>query len=164
MPDAFDTLQLPARFDLAPQDIQRAYLARAAALARETDEAVAAALNSARMTLEDPEKRASALLLRLGGPAKEADRSLPDGFLLEMMDVREQIAAAHADAGAIDKWEDWGEHRRQIHIEAVGRLFANIGAAAPERAALLAIRRELNAWRYIERLIEQLHARDDGAM
>src|SRR5262249_24085423 len=103
--DAFDILGIVPRFDLAPGEVQRAYLARASAAhpdragrgggdgGGEAEEG-ASALNGARADLEDPERRAAVLLKRLGGPAKEQDRSLPDGFLMEMMEVREAMEAA----------------------------------------------------------------------
>jgi molecular chaperone HscB len=155
--DAFETLGLPARFDLDAEMIQRAYLAGSGAV--HGDEAESARLNAARITLEDPEKRALLLLTRLSGPGKEADRSLPDGFLMEMMEVRERIEADRGDPGAMDRWEDWGEAKRQGHIAAAGKLFeqAREERPTPGPQVLAAIRRELNAWRYIERMLEQLN-------
>lgn len=169
MGDAFDTLGLPARFDLDPARIQRAFLQRTAGLhpdhgARPEDEAASASLNAARAVLDDPEQRAGALLSRLGGPSKEQDRSLPDGFLMEMMEVRERIEAERKDPDARERWEDWGESRRRGHMERVKNLFAQATGPeggpplpqGPEASVLKAIRRELNAWRYIERMLEQL--------
>ncbi|MGH7130588.1 MAG: iron-sulfur cluster co-chaperone HscB C-terminal domain-containing protein [Phycisphaerales bacterium] len=159
--DAFDILGVAARFDLDLPAVQRAYLARSADVhpdrAGEAGEQLAAELNDAKRVLEDPERRAGALLARLGGPSKEADRSLPDGFLMEMMELRESAEAAGAsgDRAEVDRWIADAERRRKGHIESVGRAFAAVGAA-PTGDQLRAIRRELNAWRYIERMIEQL--------
>ena len=141
--------------------MQRAYLARSAEIhpdrAGEASEQQAAELNDAKRTLEDPERRAGALLARLGGPSKEADRSLPDGFLMEMMELREaaEAAGSSADPAEVERWVNDAERRRKRHIESIGRAFAAIGAT-PTGDQLRAIRRELNAWRYIERMIEQL--------
>lgn len=147
--------------------VQRAFLARSAELhpdRAEGDEVLAAELNAARQTLADPERRANALLARLGGPSKEADRSLPDGFLMDMMDLREQAEAASSDPGQLEHWLDEADRRRTAHIATTKKAFAAIEAAGgvPASAALRDIRRELNAWRYIERMIEQLQSSDEG--
>ncbi len=165
--DPFDALGLPPRFDLEIEDIERAYLARAAALhpdlasgdaeARELGERASAALNGARRVLRNAERRAGALLSRLGAPDKGEDRSLPDGFLIEILEVREQVESAQAsgDPEQVARWEAWGEQERARYTELVSGLFGALGEApAPE--ALREIRTKLNAWRYIERLIEQL--------
>lgn len=167
MPDAFDILGVPARFDLDAAAVQRAFLARSAEVHPDRtagDEELAAELNAARQTLNDPERRANALLARLGGPSKEADRSLPDGFLMGMMSLREQAEAASGDPAQLEHWMDEAERRRRAHIETTGAAFAAIQRAgsAPSTPSLRDIRRELNAWRYIERMIEQLQSSDGG--
>jgi molecular chaperone HscB len=154
--DAFDVLGLPAEFAVDAAAVNRAYLARSAALHPDLaagDESAPrkmAELNEAKRVVEDPERRANALLARLGGPSKEEDRSLPDGFLMEMMEVREQMEAeGTAERG---KWEAWAKERRREAIEDVGAMFR----AAADEGMLGAIRRRLNAWRYIERMVEQI--------
>lgn len=167
-PDPFDALGLPPVFDLDGAAIQRAYLQRSAALhpdhaaapADPETEARAAALNEAKATLEDPERRAAALLRRFGGPPKEADRSLPPAFLAEMMATREEIEEdrASGDPARMERWEDWAHERRAGHIKEVSRLFAAFTGGEPGEgeAVLRQIRQELNVWRYTERLLEQL--------
>ncbi len=162
--DPFDLLGVPARFDLPGPVLQRAWLARTAALHpdRAGGDAEAAGalarLNRAKATLENPEERANALLARLGGAAKDADKSLPDGFLAEMLETREEIesAVASGDAAEREKWSDWAELERERYTREVGELFARVGEPA-KIEVMKEIRRTLNAWRYIERLIEQLH-------
>jgi molecular chaperone HscB len=162
MPDPFDTLGLEPRFDLDPRDIDRAYLIRSAAL--HPDRAgpgpetlnLAAELNAAKRTLSDPESRADALLRRLGGPTREQERSLPPGFLMEIMEIRQQIEAA-SGPGAADqtaKWEAWADDRRAELIRSITAQFASL-TQRPDPGALRSIRVELNVWRYIERLNEQ---------
>ncbi|MFG0305917.1 MAG: DnaJ domain-containing protein [Phycisphaerales bacterium JB040] len=171
--DPFDALALPGVFGLTPAQIESAYLKRAASLhpdlAGDEDAALhSSALNEAKATLLDPESRARALLARLGGDGPgdpSARTALPDGFLMEIMSTRQQIEAdlAGPDADAKrEKWEGWGEERRREHIEHVAELFESAGEhPSPER--LGAIRTRLNAWRYIERLIEQLDPDYDPA-
>lgn len=166
--DSFDMLGLPAVFDLDDSAIDRAYLARAATLhpdlAGEGDEvqARAAALNRARDELRDPERRAAALLQRLGGPGKSQDQSLPEGFLMEIMETRERIEEAMRARDPVQRatWTAWAQGQREQYVAAVAGLFRT---AAGDQTRLREIRRQLNAWRYIERLIEQLDPEYDPA-
>ncbi len=163
--DAFAVLGLPRLFDVDPRALQQAYLRRSAALhpdrvqdplAQAEAQREAARLNDARAVLADDEQRANLLLSLVGGPAKEQDKSLPDGFLVQMMLVRQEMEAALAadDAGERQRLEQWAIRQRQAHIDAVRKGFAP--GSTPDLQRLAVIRRELNAWRYIERMIEQL--------
>lgn len=160
--DPFETLALPARFDLDPASIERAYLGVIARThpdqsgVRADEAADAAAANRARQVLADPERRANALLARLGGPAKEQDQSLPDGFLMEMMETREAIESAFARGEDRSRWREWAAGQRRMYIARVAQLFGSLPAGGASSQPLRDIRRELNAWRYVERLIEQL--------
>jgi molecular chaperone HscB len=172
--DPFDSLGVPPRFGIEPAEIDQAYIARSASLhpdiAGQNAEAMRemAELNKARSVLQDPEWRADALLLRLGGPGREQHRHLPPEFLLEMMEVREQVEAAMATTDPAqrqaerERWEAWAEDQRGEAIREVGAMFAVL-PPDPPAAALAAIRTRLNAWRYIERLIEQLDPDYDPA-
>ena len=167
--DVFDLLGVPARFDVDRAVIQRAYLSKAASAHPDIDsgedaDIQSAALNRARAVLEDPERRAGALLERMGGPGKGEDKSLPPGFLMSIMETREEIemALASRDAQECRRWEAWAQEQRGEYQARVGRLFEAAGDSR-DAAALRAIRQELNAWRYIERLIEQLDPDYDPA-
>ena len=161
--DPFDVLALPARFDLEPPVIEQAYLARVALnhpdlVSGDSDSVTsAAALNDARQTLLDPELRARALLLSLG--FTDTSDALPDGFLMEIMDVRMQLeeATQSKNPEAIAKLRQWADDERRSYTSKVGELFAQLESAdEPERAdTVSALRTTLNAWRYIERMIEQ---------
>lgn len=166
MPDPFETLGLPPKFDIAQADLRAAYLARVSRLhpdALGTDDE-AAQINDAKKVLEDPESRARALLARLdpqsdppSDPPSDkggaADPSvLPDGFLMEIMEIREAMESASDPA----RFQELADARRTAHIARVSRLFA--AADPPSDAQLAEIRAELNAWRYTERMIEQIDA------
>ncbi|MDX2017771.1 MAG: DnaJ domain-containing protein [Planctomycetota bacterium] len=161
--DAFDLLGLEPRFDLDPARLERAYLSRAARLHPDLASgnpdapAKAAALNHAKATLSDPEARANLLLARLGGPAKDQDKSLPAGFLMDILETRERAEAdlASADPARLAPWKSWTNDQRAAYAQRVSELFA-AALAQPHPDTLRAIRLELNAWRYIERLAEQL--------
>jgi curved DNA-binding protein CbpA len=161
--EPFAILGIEPAFDLPPGRVEKAYLSRVAQihpdLARDEDAASRAAiLNEARATLLDPERRAGALLQKLGGPSPEADRSLPASFLAEMLEVREETEAAVAtgDQPRIEHWRTWAADRRRAVIAEVSSLFASAGSP-PVESSLREIRRMLNAWRYVERMLEQLH-------
>lgn len=159
----FAILNLPLQFDLAPATLEAAYLQRVAAahpdtaadLAADSDDVSIEALNQAKAALLDDETRANLLLTLLGGPDKSADQSLPEGFLMDIMQTRQQIESdlASGDPGARAKWEGWAESQRAGTLQRLAPMFAQAESDAAVRGA---IRTELNAWRYLERLLEQL--------
>ncbi len=167
--DPFDVLALPPRFGLDGATIERAYLARAAAIHPDLADPDAevqadaarrsAALNTARAALLDPERRAIALLARMGGPSASESRELPDGFLMDMMQTRERIEEELAENPdeARPRWRGWASDQRDRHAAEVASLFES---AEHDAEVLAEIRRRLNAWRYIERLAEQLELDD----
>ncbi|MGH7243476.1 MAG: iron-sulfur cluster co-chaperone HscB C-terminal domain-containing protein [Phycisphaerales bacterium] len=162
-PNPFQLLGLPARFEVDEASLRRAYLAKVSAIHPDLADAddsqgASADLNRAREALANPESRANILLSLLGGPAKEADKSLPPAFLMEMMETREAIEAALASGQANEraKWTAWGIEQRASYIAQVGAQFRALDPVAPTAANFKTIRTTLNAWRYIERLIEQL--------
>jgi len=152
--DPFQLLGLPQAFGIDRARVESAYLTRIAELhpdlaAGDPDAtAKTAGLNRARTILGDDEQRAVALLGLLGGPGGDA---LPDGFLMEIMDIRMQIEDELGDPEARTTWRAWADRRREGHMERVARFFES---TTPD--SLAAVRMELNAWLYTERLIEQL--------
>jgi len=167
MDHPFAVLGLPLRYDIDRETVERAYLSRAAQihpdLAGDEDEVAvsAAALNRAKRVLLNDELRADALLTGLGGPAKEQDKSLPPGFLMEMMETREAVESAivSGSEGEREKWQRWAVGERGRYRSIVSGLFE----LNPDAGNLRDVRVQLNAWRYIERLIEQLDPRYDPA-
>jgi len=164
--DPFALLGLPRRFVVDAAQLQAAWLRRTAALhpdriADPMQQAEAARnsarLNDARKMLHDHEQRANALLSLLGGPAKEQDKSLPDGFLMDILDVRQRMEEAQAsgDDAELRKFETWANQQRSEYISQLTSLF-EAAAASPDPDLLRQIRQLLNAWRYIERMREQV--------
>ncbi|MGP1347789.1 MAG: iron-sulfur cluster co-chaperone HscB C-terminal domain-containing protein [Phycisphaerales bacterium] len=162
-PDPFDLIGVEARFELDAGEVRRRWLAHAARLhpdvAPDPDECgrALARLSRAREILENPELRADTLLVRLGGPTRERCRDLPDGFLIEMMAVREELEESEqdSDAEAVARWGEWAEERRAAMTEEMRERFASL-SDPPGAEELRAIRERLNAWRYIERMLEQM--------
>ncbi|MFU8828331.1 MAG: iron-sulfur cluster co-chaperone HscB C-terminal domain-containing protein [Phycisphaerales bacterium] len=113
------------------------------------------AINRAYRTLSDPEAAANALLERSGEDAANRSKALPDGFLIEMLEIRDELEEAKAtkDPERIAKLEAWADEQRGMWTARVTEQFAAHSEGNDQRDA---IRESLNAWRYIERLIEQL--------
>lgn len=164
----FETLGLAPVYRVDRDQIERAYRTRLASAHPDTASGGLgldpASLNKARASLLDDEQRAVALLELLGGPGASECKDLPDGFLMEMMDTRQQIEEAIESGGEQqrERWERWGIEQRRAHRERIAELFDALGDE-PDARGLRAIRVELNAWRYIERLIEQLDPEYDPA-
>lgn len=167
-PDPFAFFGLPRRFDVDLNAVRRASLQRLSEVHPDRAggtgtgaEGSAAAVNAAREVLEDPERRAEVLLrLMVAGSPHEAvasETNLPPAFLAEVMEVREQVeeAAANADSTVLEHWEEWACQRRCDHIRTVGELFREAERGG-DAGVFHRLRQELNKWRYTERLIEQL--------
>ena len=162
MTDHFERLGLPRRFSLDPAALEAAYLDRSRAVhpdfhhsssvgERAASEALAAAINESYTTLKDPFRRSEHLLALLGGPTAAEVKDIPPAFLMEMMDLREEIE--RADAAGKARHE--ADARRRL-----GSLFAGLiplfDKAGENPAARLAIRKELNAAKYLKGILRDL--------
>lgn len=166
MTDPFAIFDLPRRFDLDAGQLHQRFIALTATAHpdRFTDplrqaEAMerTAEINEAYALLNDPEQRANVLLQLLGGPAKESDKSLPPDLLMQMMAVREQmeLAVANDDRPALDRLQQWAAEQRHAHLQTLHDMFSQAGEPiAPDLARR--IRTELNAMRYIQRMLDQM--------
>ncbi|WP_428389588.1 Fe-S protein assembly co-chaperone HscB [Mucisphaera sp.] len=160
MDNPFHTLGLPPSFDLDHATIEATYLTLAAQTHpdRFTDpieqaEAAeqASAINLARDTLKDPEKRAKALLALRGESDPQNQDSLPPDFLMDVMEIRERLDSA-IEANNLSELADlreWAQTTRENHLKTLANQFAN---DAPSRQ----IRMELNTLRYIQRMLDQM--------
>lgn len=115
-----------------------------------------ARLNQAWAVIENEELRANHLLERMGGPSASEDRSLPPAFLQQMLEVREDMeqALASADPQQRARVEAWASSERARLRSSVADLFIRFGGGEDLGGE---IRLQLNEWRYIERMIEQLN-------
>jgi molecular chaperone HscB len=162
--DAFEVFGFPRTFSIDPAELDR----RFAELSRQThpdlagDDAekqieamdLSAKVNGAQRLLSDKESRANLLLELLGGPSREADKRLPEGFLPIIMMVREELADAQleGDDERVNSIEDDAKAQQAARLAEIGRLFER--HATEEN--LKNIRLELNALRYYQRLLEQV--------
>jgi molecular chaperone HscB len=164
MHDAFDVMGLEPGFALDTAELQRRFVALSAEAHpdRYTDPieqadaaARAAKINEAYRVLRDPASRAEALLAQRGGPGKGDDKSLPSDLLMEVMEVRESMeqAIADDDQAKLAELRQWAEQRQTAHLEKIAELFAS-GDDPVETGK--AVRLELNALRYAERMLEQM--------
>lgn len=160
----FQILALEPSFTVSPENIQRAYLKKLSTthpdLVSPSDQPQLdpATLNQARDTLLNDEARANLMLALIDGPSP-TDTSLPDGFLLHMMQLRTQIEEElQSDPDeARPHWQSWANDQRQQTIQTISALFTNLESPPPDADTIKqTIRTHLNAWRYTERLIEQL--------
>ncbi|MGJ8636284.1 MAG: hypothetical protein ACSHX5_05530 [Phycisphaerales bacterium] len=168
----FEILGLLPSFSVTPNDIQRAYLARLSSAhpdisAAPTAESIdPATLNTARDTLLDDEARANLMLDLMDGPPP-SNHSLPDGYLMEMMELRTQIEEELEENPdeARPRWQQWADDRAKETVAEITGLFEAVQAVDPDEANALKlqIRIQLNAWRYTSRLIEQLDPTYDPA-
>lgn len=170
--NAFETLGVPARFDLDEADLQKRFIRlssehhpdRYTDPLDQADAAErAAAVNEAYRLLRDPESRALTLLaVLLGGETKAEDKELPPGFLMEVMEVRERMEEAQAnhDAATLTEIGDWAKAQKAEQLSRIAALFKKAtGEEAGARGATLReVRRSLNALRYFERMGEGLSA------
>lgn len=158
--DPFSLLGVPLRFDLPTAELRARWMRTAAAAHPDATGAGAdasTAINAAYHELSDPLRRASALLARLGAPAVP-DPGLPSEFLLEAMEIREQVDAARGDPGALAaiRAEVLVRHRQANDEIAAGFSAMQGAATAPDAPATSAILGSMNLSRALARVLEQI--------
>lgn len=137
----------PDRYASAPGSERRAALSRAIEV------------NAALRVLKDPVKRAEALLARAGArTGEEAETKAPAGLLMEMMELREALAAASAkkDGEALAGLVAEVEGRERATLEGLAR--ALDGAPGPDVSSALPLLGEL---RYLRRFLEEASALEE---
>jgi molecular chaperone HscB len=167
--DAFALLGLPAQFDLDPKVIEQAFFERSKELhpdrfaSAPAAERVAAlsrsrALNDAYATLKKPVPRAEYLLARAGVAIGENERIADTAFLMEILEMREELAEARVAKRTSEIQKLCGDMkaRRKRVVEALVPLFDNHD--------LPAIKDQLITLRYLDRYLEECDtALDDEA-
>jgi molecular chaperone HscB len=168
--DYFSLLGLPAIYDVDKDELESRYLARSrevhpdrfvGADARARVEALGATmeLNEAYKILRDDARRAEHLLAR-HGLTIGGNEQLDPGFLMEVLEAREELAEAQAagDQAAIARLEDAMLDRRDAALAEIARLWEVVEAGpdsmSDEAQPLEAIRRELIVLRYVARYLE----------
>lgn len=128
--------------------------------AREAAERATASINAAKEILGDDQRRADWLVVALGGPTRDADREMPQAFLMEVLEWNEVLEEARdakaSDRGALERLA--GE-LASAKDEALAAIRAALVPLPEHGAARLAdVRRQLNALRYVDRALGEVHA------
>ncbi len=166
----YERLGLPRRFSVDLAELERLYLAKsrevhpdfhslASADAQAKSLVDTAAVNEAYITLKDSFRRADYLMQLLGGPTATQHKDMTQMFLMEMMDLREELEQAktsHSEE-AIEKMERDLSSRFDDAMQSVAKQFEKIEAGAEAEAILLQIRKELNAAKVIRGLLRDVH-------
>jgi molecular chaperone HscB len=171
MSDHFERLGLPRRFNLDAAAIEREYLARSREvhpdfflsggdLEQRASMEASAALNEAYAVLRDPFRRAEHLLQLRGGSSASEMKQMPVEFLEEMLELRMAIEEikANPDSPEFLAMEKDLANRREKLLNEVGRSFDRAPPANDPQRYLMEIRQLLNATKYVQGLLRDLHA------
>lgn len=162
--DPFAMLGLPRRFDLDARALRSAWMQRVAAAHPDASGGAgeAALLNEAQRTLADPLARAAAIL-ELGGAPATDERALPEGFLIEMMELREAADEAAGDPARQQALLGEARARRESGLARIAAAFAR-GDGAVDADTAHEVRMAMNIVRSFDRMIEQLAREGAGGV
>ena len=171
-PDPFAALGLEPRYDVDPRALEDRFrqLSRevhpdrfAAAPASERAQALVRtrALNDAYQLLRRPQRRAEALLARRGVVISDRE-TLEPAFLMEILELREELAGARAarDSAAVARLAAAMRARQRALLDGLTPRFAALGGP-DDAAALAAIKRDLITLRYVDRYLDECDAAED---
>ena len=172
-PTPFAALGLAPSWEVDSKDLKRRLLrfsrhlhpdffATAGETTRELAERGSAVLNAAYETLSDPFRRADWLVVDLGGPSDSDERQMKREFLVQVLEWNETLEDARSsppgspERRALTDFSSSLRVERNQRLEAVGEVLTPL----PERGSptLREARRELNAVRYIDRVLTDLEA------
>lgn len=166
--NAFELLGMKASFDIDSDALEKKYMQLCFEhhpdkftdpIEQIEASETSAEINAAYQAIKEPESRANVLLSVLGGPDSSDDKSLPPTLLVDMLEIREEMEAAQysQDTTKLTELKQWANTERQAYLNRVRELFKQVETAdKTNEKTLQSIRMQLNALRYIERMIEQL--------
>lgn len=170
--DYFDLLGIPRRYQVDIAELERRYLERSKEVHPDRFATAEAArrvqalqesmeLNRAYNTLKKPVPRAEYLLAAQGVDIGDNEQ-LDPGFLMHVLEAREELAEARAagDAARLSRLRDEMERERAAAQERVADQFA-AWEGDGDGAHLQAIKRELILLRYVRRYLEQFDDDED---
>lgn len=169
--DPFELLGITPSFDIDLQSLKPRIRRRIASLHPDrfsdpvdVDRATrdSARLNAAWKLIEDEERRANLLLVRLGGSAPEEDRSLPPEFLQEMLTTRMELEEAieSSDSEEITRLRDWAVSMMNELRDRVRQGLFELEQGTGDAGS---VRLDLNVWRYIQRMSDELASASDSS-
>ncbi len=167
--DHFERLGLPRRFSIEKAELERQYLARSRAVHPDFFQAAgdleqrasldsSAGLNEAYSALSDPFRRADYLLQLEGGPTAAEMKSMPAVFLEEMLELRMEIEEIKQERDT-DRFEDLAKRLAAQQSGLLAEIEKQYKSEMSDRQSRLReIRQLLNATKYVQGLIRDLHA------
>lgn len=170
--DHFGRFGLPVKFQLDFEELERRYLdlsrrlhpdkmVRAPAAVQSRALVLSSQLNESHRILADERARADYLVTLYGGPSADQEKKVPQAFLVEQMDLREELEDAEDDPQALEALLDRVAPEEMHSLQRVRELFA--GDSLPDAATLVAIRRELNQLKYWTNLSSEIRHHLQGA-
>lgn len=111
-------------------------------------------LTDSYRVLSDPELRARSLLALSGLELAEDKDKLPPDLLMEVMEVREEMESAieSGDQAELDRLRSWAIDQRVGYLDKLAALFDS----ELDASKVSAVREQLNALRYMQRMLEQM--------
>ncbi len=168
-PDPFAALDLPVRYDVDTATLEERFRERSrevhpdrfvGAPAAERAKALVAtrALNDAFQVLRRPARRAEAVLAGYGVVISDRE-PLDPAFLMEILDLREELAAARAAGATADVTRLAGvmRARQRALLDGLTPQFARL-TGADDAAVLATIKRDLITLRYVDRYLDECDA------
>jgi molecular chaperone HscB len=166
-PGPFEAFGLAPAYAIDLQDLRRRLLrysrlthpdffATAAEEEKQRAERATAVLNSAFAVLSDDAARADHLVRSLGGPDENAERAMPQDFLMEVLEWNELLEAAKRGEGLPASFRADLESRRAQAMARIAELLDPLPANGAE--SLREVRRRLNVVRYVDRALGELEA------
>jgi molecular chaperone HscB len=173
MTDHFQRLGLPRRFSIDEAALERAYLTLSRTVHPDfhlagsgaelsASQELSAALNEAYNTLRDPFARADYLLTLEGGPSASEHKQLPQNFLAEMLEAREEVELARGSPAKVARLDEDFSKRSAAIVEQIGKEFGQYESFLPEDPRRVNLRAQvrglLNAAKYVRGLLRDLQA------
>ncbi len=168
----FELFGLPVDFDIDEQSLHRTYLSltrsvhpdvagHASQEKRHDALAISSEMNRAYLTLRDPVLRAEYLLSLVGEPGTSEDRAVSPDLLGEVMTIREEIEEARqaGDQASLEDLKQQVAAKQQACMESIVSLARALVEKPDARRAL---RRQLNAIKYWNNLMDRLLPGSDG--
>jgi len=158
-----DSTQLEARFHERSREVHPDRFVGAPAGQRAAALVQTRALNDAYQVLKKPQRRAEHLLARHGVAIDERERLEP-GFLMEILELREELADARV-ANQLERVKALGadmRRRQQMMVDGLAPRFGQLGRA-DDAAVLAAIKHDLITLRYLSRYVEECDAAIDAS-
>jgi molecular chaperone HscB len=167
-PNPFSLLNMPMKFDVDAKALHRAFVAQSAAnhpdrFVDPLDQADAAdrsaAINKAYLTLKNTFDRAAAMIALLAEKPIADTKQLPANLLMEMMEIREELEDAQAsqNQAELDRLKQWADDQEKVYMQTIAAaLNEAVDLPAADRSeSLNKATEQLNALRYIQRMLEE---------